>query len=73
MALYGGSIIRHFCRKENKSMENTVTPVISASDVQAIGTELKANISTIAPALLGVMAITIVVAVVLRLVRRFAK
>lgn len=54
-------------------MENTVTPVISATDVSAIGDTLKANISAIAPALLGVMAITIVVAVVLRLVRRFAK
>lgn len=54
-------------------MENTVTPVISASDVSAIGTELKANISAVAPAILGVMAITIVVAVVLRFVKRFAK
>lgn len=52
-------------------MENTTsTPIISASDVQAIGTEIKANVSAVAPAILGVMGIMIVVAVVFKLVRK---
>lgn len=54
-------------------MENTVTPIISASAVESIGTTLQSNISAIAPALLGVMAVVIVAGVVLRFVRRFAK
>lgn len=73
MVAYGIYTIKHCYRKEIAAMDNTVTPVISASDVSAIGTELKANISAVAPAVLGVMAITIVVAVVLRLIKRFAK
>lgn len=54
-------------------MDNTTpSSIISAADVTAIGDELKSNIATIAPALLGVMAVTIVVGVVLKLVRKFA-
>lgn len=51
-------------------MENTVTPIISASAVEAIGTTLQANISAVAPALLGVMAIVIVPIVVFKFIRR---
>lgn len=52
-------------------MENA-TPIISASAVEAIGTTLGSNISTVAPALLGVMAVVIVPVVILKLIRRFS-
>lgn len=71
MALYGGYIIKRFCERRLVMENTTPTPIISASDVTAIGTELKNNISAIAPALLGVMAITMVVAVIFKLVKRF--
>ena len=49
-------------------MENAI---ISASAVEAIGTTLSTNISTVAPALLGVMAVVIVPVVILNLIRKF--
>lgn len=49
---------------------NTVAPIVSADAVSAIGTTLQSNISTIAPAILGVMAVTIVAGVIFKFVRR---
>lgn len=54
-------------------MENTVTPIISAADVSAIGDTLKANLSAVAPAVLGVMAITLGIGLVFRFIKRYAK
>lgn len=51
---------------------NAVTPIISASAVETIGSTLSSNISAIAPALLGVMAVVIVPVVILKLIKRFS-
>lgn len=51
-------------------MENTTSLLIDPSAVTAIGTELKTNITGIAPAIVGVMAVVIVAGVVLAFIKR---
>ena len=51
-------------------MENTTSLLIDPSAVTAIGTELKTNISGIAPAIVGVMAVVIVAGVVLGFIKK---
>lgn len=46
------------------------TVLIPASDVQAIGQTILTNVSTIAPAVLGIMGIGIVVGLVFKLVKK---
>lgn len=46
------------------------TVLIPASDVQAIGTTLLTNVTAVAPAVLGIVAIGIVVNFVFKLIRK---
>jgi len=52
-------------------MENTVTPVISASDINTITSSLTSQVQTIAPALLGLMAVPLGIFLVKKLISRF--
>lgn len=49
---------------------NTVTPIISAEAINGITSTLQTNITQIAPALLGLMAVTLVAGVVFKFIRR---
>lgn len=51
--------------------ENTV--LIPATAIESIGTTLSSNITAVAPAILGVMAITIVAGVILNFVRKHTR
>lgn len=49
---------------------NTVTPIISASDIGTLTTTLSSNVSAIAPALLGLMAVILVPTIVFKFIQR---
>lgn len=52
---------------------NTVTPIISASDISGITSNLTAQVSAVAPALLGLVAVPLGIFLIVKLVRRFGK
>lgn len=54
-------------------MENTVTPIISASAIEGITTDLTAQVSAVAPQLLGLVAVPLAIFLIVKLVKRFAK
>lgn len=51
---------------------NTVTPVISASDIGTITSSLTSQVSTIAPALLGLMAVPLGIFLVRKIINKFS-
>ena len=54
-------------------MENTVTPVISASDITGVTSSLTAQLTSVAPALLGLAAVPLAFYLIMKIFKKSGK
>ena len=54
-------------------MDNTVSPIISASDITGVTSTLTSQLATVAPALLGLAAVPLAFYLIMKLFKRSGK